>query len=97
LDELNAPILQVGYCFFAGQVPVDIVKGLTDDAALRLATKLGFSGDLAGQAAKQFKALYALFLGTDATQVEINPLAVGYLHGQPKKGTVLVSLTLCAP
>jgi len=67
------------------KLPVDIVKGLTDEAALGLAKKIGFEGDLATQAAKQFKALYALFLGTDATQVEINPLAVGHLHGQGKK------------
>ena len=32
-------------------------------------------------AARQFKALYALFIGTDATQVEINPLAVGSVEG----------------
>jgi hypothetical protein len=38
------------------------------------------------QAAKQFQSLYRMFLGTDATQVEINPLAVAYVKGGPKKG-----------
>ena len=33
------------------------------------------------QAKKQFKSLYNLFIGTDATQVEINPLAVGSIPG----------------
>ncbi len=38
------------------------------------------------QAAKQFQSLYRMFLGTDATQVEINPLAIAYVKGGPKKG-----------
>jgi succinyl-CoA synthetase beta subunit len=39
-------------------------------------------------AVKQFKALYALFIGTDATQVEINPLAVGSVAGVAGSDTV---------
>ncbi len=37
---------------------------------------LGLSGDLAKQAAKVAQSLYDAFLATDASQIEINPLAV---------------------
>jgi len=63
------------------KVPVDIMGGLADATARDLATKLGFTGELVGLAAKQFQGLYKLFLATDATQVEINPLAVGSVPG----------------
>ncbi|RYY35346.1 hypothetical protein EON62_02555 [archaeon] len=46
-----------------------------------LAEKLQFKGDLVDKAVAQFKSLYKLFIGTDATQVEINPLAVGSVPG----------------
>ena len=46
---------------------------MTNDQALSLATNLGFKGDLIGYAALQIKRLYNLFIGVDATQVEINP------------------------
>ncbi len=62
-------------------MPVDINVGMTDEQAAELATKLEFTGALAEPAAKQFKALYKLFAGTDATQVEINPLAHGSVPG----------------
>ena len=68
--------------------PVDITLGVTDAQAERLAKRLGFEGALAGAAARQFKALYALFIGTDATQVEINPLAVGSVEGVEGSDTV---------
>ena len=64
-------------------VPVDITQGLTEAAATSLAVRLGFEGHLRELASKQFRALYALFVGTDATQVEINPLAVGSVAGVP--------------
>src|SRR5207253_993465 len=41
-----------------------------------VAKALGLSGDLAKQAQKVAKLLYDAFLGTDAAQIEINPLAV---------------------
>jgi hypothetical protein len=44
------------------------------------------------QAAKQFQALYKMFLGTDSTQVEINPLAVAYEMGGPKKSATGLAL-----
>jgi succinyl-CoA synthetase beta subunit len=68
--------------------PVDITKGLSDAQANKLASKLGFKGPLEGPARKQFQSLYSLFLGTDATQVEINPLAIGAVAGKPGSDTV---------
>ncbi len=41
-----------------------------------VAGALGLSGDLAKQAASSASKLYDAFLGTDAAQIEINPLAV---------------------
>ncbi|XP_065066710.1 succinate--CoA ligase [GDP-forming] subunit beta, mitochondrial-like [Rhopilema esculentum] len=52
---------------------INIETGLTNDQALRLATNLGFKDDLHGYAALQIKRLYNLFIGVDATQVEVNP------------------------
>ena len=69
-------------------VPVDITKGLTEAQAGELAARLGFEGELKGMAVRQFRALYALFIGTDATQVEINPLAVGSVSGVPRADAV---------
>ena len=56
--------------------PVDIRHGVTDAAAARVAAALGLGGALEAQAVANIKGLYALFAATDATQVEINPLAV---------------------
>jgi succinyl-CoA synthetase beta subunit len=69
-------------------VPVDIAAGLQDAQADALAKQLGFTGALAAPARKQFHSLYKLFIGTDATQVEINPLAVGGVAGKPGSDTV---------
>ncbi|CAE7917621.1 scsC, partial [Symbiodinium sp. KB8] len=63
------------------KVGVDILEGLTDAQAEELAKKLQFEGKQVELAKKQFKSLYNLFIGTDATQVEINPLAVGSIPG----------------
>src|SRR3546814_2581425 len=41
-----------------------------------VAAALGLTGDLAKQAANVTAKLYDAFLGTDAAQIEINPLAV---------------------
>ena len=49
--------------------PVDIIKGLGDEQAAKLAERLGFKSWLAIDAAKQFKSLYKMFASTDATQV----------------------------
>jgi succinyl-CoA synthetase beta subunit len=68
--------------------PVDIVKGLGDAQARKLAERLGFTGPLVDAAVKQFKSLYALFVGSDATQVEINPLAEGSVAGVANSKTI---------
>lgn len=55
--------------------PIDIVTGITDEQARRMAKNLHFEGDKLETAAEQIKRLYQLFLKVDATQVEINPFA----------------------
>merc|ERR1712141_517091 len=52
---------------------IDINVGLTNEQALRLASNLDFQDELTGYAALQIKRLYNLFIGVDATQVEVNP------------------------
>lgn len=56
--------------------PVDVMKGIRKEQALRLASKLGVKPHLVPQLADEMVKLYNLFDGTDATQVEINPLAI---------------------
>ena len=54
--------------------PVDISTGIQAVQTERLAKFLGFTGDSIRDAQEQMKNLYELFIGEDATQVEINPL-----------------------
>lgn len=54
--------------------PIDIEAGITDADTLKVATALGFEGEVLKDAQEQMKNLYNLFIGCDATQVEINPL-----------------------
>lgn len=54
--------------------PIDIVEGIQDHQTERVAKLLGFEGDALKDAQVQMKNLYKLFIGCDATQVEINPL-----------------------
>ena len=46
------------------------------------------------QAAKQFQNLYAMFIASDATQVEINPLAIGGVPGQAGGQVICVDAKL---
>jgi succinyl-CoA synthetase beta subunit len=55
---------------------IDPATGLMPHHGRRVAAALGLSGDLAKQAAKVTQALYDAFIGTDASQIEINPLAI---------------------
>jgi len=56
--------------------PVDIVKGLQLPQALAFAKKFGFSSKEKEQdAANELVNLYKLFIATDCTQLEVNPLA----------------------
>jgi succinyl-CoA synthetase beta subunit len=55
---------------------VDPATGLMPHHGRAVAAALGLTGDLAKQAGKLMPQLYNAFVGTDASQIEINPLAV---------------------
>jgi succinyl-CoA synthetase beta subunit len=55
---------------------VDPATGFMPHHGRAVAKALGLTGDLAKQAQKVAKQLYDTFAGTDAAQIEINPLAV---------------------
>ncbi|MBY9062982.1 ADP-forming succinate--CoA ligase subunit beta [Sphingomonas yunnanensis] len=57
-------------------IDVDPVTGFQPHHGRAVAGALQLSGDLAKQAANVAAKLYDAFLGTDAEQIEINPLAV---------------------
>jgi succinyl-CoA synthetase beta subunit len=57
-------------------ITVDPATGLMPHHGRAVAAALGLSGDLAKQAANVTAKLYDAFLGTDASQIEINPLAI---------------------
>ncbi|MEY4238265.1 MAG: ADP-forming succinate--CoA ligase subunit beta [Pseudomonadota bacterium] len=57
-------------------ITIDPATGLMPHHGRAVAKALGLSGDLAKQAQSILAGLYAAFLGTDAEQIEINPLAV---------------------
>jgi succinyl-CoA synthetase beta subunit len=55
---------------------IDPATGLMPHHGRAVAAALGLKGDLAKQASFVLAKLYDAFLGTDASQIEINPLAV---------------------
>jgi len=57
-------------------ITIDPATGLMPHHGRAVAAALGLSGDLAKQASKVLAKLYDAFIGTDASQIEINPLAV---------------------
>ncbi len=57
-------------------ITIDPATGLMPHHSRAVSAALGLTGDLAKQAAKVLAGLYAAFVGTDAEQIEINPLAV---------------------
>ena len=57
-------------------IDIDPATGFMPHHGRAVAAALGLKGDLAKQAAKVASKLYDAFLGTDAAQIEINPLAV---------------------
>jgi len=57
-------------------ITIDPATGLMPHHGRAVAAALGLTGDLAKQAAKVLAKLYDAFIGTDASQIEINPLAV---------------------
>ncbi|RZF63565.1 ADP-forming succinate--CoA ligase subunit beta [Sphingomonas populi] len=65
-------------------IDIDVATGFMPHHGRAVAAALGLTGDLAKQAASTASKLYDAFLGTDAEQIEINPLAV------TKQGQLLV-------
>ena len=65
-------------------ITVDPATGLMPHHGREVSAALGLTGDLAKQAGKVLGNLYKAFLATDASQIEINPLAVS------EKGELLV-------
>jgi succinyl-CoA synthetase beta subunit len=63
---------------------IDPATGFMPHHGRAVANALGLEGDLAKQATSTASKLYDAFIGTDAEQIEINPLAV------TKQGQVLV-------
>lgn len=54
---------------------IDITKGPTTEQLRRLATNMGVAENSVDKAADLLNNLYSMFMGVDATLVEINPLA----------------------
>jgi succinyl-CoA synthetase beta subunit len=65
-------------------ITVDPATGLMPHHGREVSAALGLTGDLAKQAGKVLGNVYKAFVGTDASQIEINPLAVS------DKGELLV-------
>jgi len=57
-------------------ITIDPATGLMPHHGRAVAAALDLSGDLAKQAANVLARLYDAFIGTDASQIEINPLAI---------------------
>eukprot|EP00927_Polykrikos_kofoidii_P013511 TRINITY_DN1588_c0_g1_i1.p1 TRINITY_DN1588_c0_g1~~TRINITY_DN1588_c0_g1_i1.p1 ORF type:complete len:425 (-),score=115.00 TRINITY_DN1588_c0_g1_i1:92-1366(-) len=57
------------------KMPVDIVDGLSINAAKDMAGQMGFSGPQQELAAESISNLYKVFVDCDCTMVEINPFA----------------------
>ncbi len=57
-------------------ITIDPATGLMPHHGREVAAALGLTGDLSKQAGKVLAKLYEAFLGTDASQIEINPFAV---------------------
>lgn len=55
--------------------PIDLEKGFTEEQSMRLAHRLGFTGDSQLQASDIMQKLYKLFRAKDCILLEINPLS----------------------
>ncbi len=69
--------------------PIDPVAGLLGYQARKIAFLLGFKGKAVGQAAKIMTKLVKLFLNTDASLAEINPLILTPADEENPDGQVL--------
>jgi succinyl-CoA synthetase beta subunit len=70
-------------------ITIDPATGIMPHHGREVAATLGLAGDLAKQAGKLLGNLYQAFLGTDASQIEINPLAVSDDSGSGARLLVL--------
>jgi succinyl-CoA synthetase beta subunit len=70
-------------------IDIDTATGFMPHHGRAVAAALELTGDLAKQAANVASKLYDTFLGTDAEQIEINPLAVTEDDGSGAKLMVL--------
>jgi succinyl-CoA synthetase beta subunit len=61
--------------------PIDMATGITKEQATALAKFAEFKPEFEAEAAVQIERLYDMFIGLDATQVEINPMAETKEHG----------------
>eukprot|EP00657_Telonema_sp_P-1_P012180 TRINITY_DN860_c0_g1_i2.p1 TRINITY_DN860_c0_g1~~TRINITY_DN860_c0_g1_i2.p1 ORF type:complete len:180 (+),score=69.20 TRINITY_DN860_c0_g1_i2:276-815(+) len=61
--------------------PIDIHQGITDAQATKIANELAFTPENMDEAKVMITNLYNLFVGTDAVQVELNPIAETVKHG----------------
>lgn len=57
-------------------IPIDIIQGIKPEHTAKAAQLLGLTGAEAADAQDQMTRLYNMFIGCDATQVEINPFVV---------------------
>ncbi|CAJ0600466.1 unnamed protein product [Cylicocyclus nassatus] len=57
------------------KVPIDIATGITPQTAADIAKRMGFTDSPAKQAAEAIMKLYDIFRKSDATLLEINPMA----------------------
>jgi succinyl-CoA synthetase beta subunit len=65
-------------------LPINILKGISENDALSYVKSLGYSGELAIQAKDIVLKLYKAFCENDALMIEINPLATVKLNGVEK-------------
>jgi succinyl-CoA synthetase beta subunit len=67
---------------------IDIFAGVQPEQTERLARAMGFREENIAEAQLQMSNMYDMFLGTDATQCEINPFAEGSYVGRDDASTV---------
>jgi succinyl-CoA synthetase beta subunit len=57
------------------KIALNGTEGITESVAIKVAGKLGLSGKAFWNGVEEIQKLWKLFVGSDATQVEVNPLA----------------------
>lgn len=71
------------------KVHIDTQRGMSPLQANAIAAALGFSPEVQSAAADTVQRLYKIFMSTDATQIEINPLSEVKLPGPDAPHTVM--------